>query len=190
MSEIWAVDSPCTLHWCICPASRLGSACRRWQQGNVLCRSCSPQPDSSKHMVSLHLRNTPSLLSNSWCHSLEHQWDFLSGYWWFPRSLRTPLHPRSVLRGGHDLCHKISWKSIRNNRVSRLTSALISNSQTAFLATVSSQGSQTGPMVFFYAFVDINNPVKALEHKRGITHSGIWTFCLTSLLHRHGERLI
>lgn len=65
VSEIWAVDSPCTLHWCICPASRPGSACRRWQQGNVRCRSCSPQPDSSKHTVSLHLKNTQSLLSNS-----------------------------------------------------------------------------------------------------------------------------
>lgn len=106
-----------------------------------------------------------------------------------PKVLENSFTPQKCLRGGHDLCHMISWKSIRNNRVSRLTSALISNSQTAFLATVSSQGSQTGPMVFFYAFVDINNPVKALEHKRGITHSGIWTFCLTSLLHRHGERL-
>ncbi len=95
-SEIWAVDSPCTLHWCICPASRPGSVCRRWRRVNVRCRSCSPQPDSSTHTVSLHLTNTASLSSISWCHSLEHHWDLLSGYLWVPRSSRTHSQPSSV----------------------------------------------------------------------------------------------
>lgn len=96
--------------------------------------------------------------------------------------------PQKCLRGGRDLYHTINPKSIWNNRVNLSPQQLCIDKWFTDCFSCS-RASQTEPTVFFYAFVDINNPVKALEHKRGITHSGIWTFRLTSLLHRHGERL-